>query len=172
VASRKGRLAEWPGPPLEEEDLLLFLPQSCPPENFLFWTDHRVRESEDERLSGEAESSLWYPLDGGRRSGRRSGHCPRFLLGMRRTRSQTSQGPENGRGRHRLLLRLYRIHERVIKEELRGGVRRDPFRWEEERHLICWMSRSLLRSTALPVEQPSVPGSTAGTGRGFPEPLS
>jgi hypothetical protein len=41
----------------EEPDLLLFLPRPCPPENFLFWPDHRARESEDERLSGEAESS-------------------------------------------------------------------------------------------------------------------
>jgi hypothetical protein len=55
---RKGRLAGGPEPPLEEEDLLLFLPRSCTPElNFLFWLGHRARASEDEHLSGEAGSS-------------------------------------------------------------------------------------------------------------------
>jgi hypothetical protein len=71
---QKGRLAGRPEPPLEEEeeDLLLFLPRSCPPElNFLFWVGHRARASEDERLSGEAGSTRRYPRD-----------CPGLLLGM------------------------------------------------------------------------------------------
>jgi hypothetical protein len=80
------------------KDLLLFLPRSCPPDlNFLFWPDHRARELENERLSGEAESSRWYPPR--RDWGRRSGPCPGLLMECIRTRSQTSQGPEDGRER-------------------------------------------------------------------------